>query len=1050
MSHSDKGSADERRGGACGCGSGCGGGEVSRRDFLHTAGAGLTALSLPSLSRAVMAGPFSQPEGGISHFVPADKKLDAAWLASLTRRGEPRTCRGEELKFIGMPVGGLAAGQLYLLGDGTLGCWQIFNQPYFSGYGRDNYDQPPPASPVEQGFALVIDDRGGRSVRRLSSAGFREVAFTGRYPIGLVEYRDVECPVEAQLEAFSPFIPLNASDSALPATVFNLTVRNTSDRAIAVGVLAWLENAVCFHNARFLRAQRLGRVESRKGRGAIMHSAAPLPKADEPVREPIVLADFEGPDYGEWKTEGEAFGAGPARGTLPNQQRVSGFQGAGLVNTYLGGDGPTGKLISPEFTIDRRYLNFMIGGGNHAGRTCINLLVDGKVVRTSTGRNEELLRWDSWDVRELTDRAARIEIVDAHSGGWGHINIDHIELADEPRFGPGGPLEELDDFGTMALMHDGPFVGDADVARSAALLAPIDAPISSRNFTCEMSQRRSLGLQADSVELAPGASHTFTFVLAWHFPNRPGVGQQYATRFADAPAVATYVFDNLARLTEETRLWVKTFYDDGTLPHWLLERLHSTVANLASGTCQWWKSGRFWAWEGVGCCSGTCTHVWNYAHAMARLFPELERSVREMQDLGAALHEDGLVGFRGERNGAYAADGQAGTVLKCYREHLMSPEDAFLKRNWPNIRKVLLYALSQDGDDDGLIESSQHNTYDINFFGANTFVGSLYLAALRAGEEMSAAAGDEALAARCRAAFDRGRDLTMQRLFNGEYFIQAVDLDAHPRDQYGDGCLADQLFGQGWAHQLGLGYLYPKAAVRTALESVWKYNWAPDVRAQNESHPPERWFARPGDAGLFTCTWPKSMYLAQGVRYREEVWTGIEYQVAGHMIAEGMITEGLAIVRAIHDRYDPRRRNPFNEVECGDHYARALASWGVYTALCGFEYDGPRGHIGFAPKLSPENFSAAFTAAEGWGLFSQRLEGGSRRCTIELRWGRMLFNSLAFGLAAPRGDRPAQATVFVDGRKTSAQCRVENDRLFIALDAPITARAGRRIMVVIE
>ena len=1027
---------------ACGCGWGCGG-EVTRRDFLHSAGAGLTALSLPGLSAAVMAGPFSQPDGSIDHFVPADKKLAPDWLAALTQRGEPRVCRGEELKFIGMPVGGIAAGQLYLRGDGTLGCWQIFNQPYFSGYGRDNYDQPPPASPVEQGFALVIDDRGVNTVARLSRAGFGEIAFTGGYPVGTVDYSDPDGPVAAQLEAFSPFIPLNAPDSALPATIFNLTVRNTSDRAIAVGVLTWLENAVCFHNARFLRAQRVSKVESRTGRGAIMHAVAPLPKSDEPVREPILLADFEGADYGQWKVEGEAFGAGPARGTLPNQQRVSGFQGQGLVNTYLGGDGPKGTLTSPEFTITRRYLNFMIGGGAHADQTCINLLVDGEIVRSSAGRNEELLRWDSWEVREFAGRTARIQIVDAHSGGWGHINIDQIELADEPRFGPGGPLEQLDDFGTMTLMYDGPFVGDADVARSAGKLGPIAAAISSRNFTCDVAERRSLGLQADSVELAPGASHTFSFVLAWHFPNRPGVGQQYANRFADAPAVATYVFDNFTRLAEQTRLWVKTFYDDGTLPHWLLERLHSTVANLATGTCQWWKSGRFWAWEGVGCCSGTCTHVWNYAHAMARLFPELERSVREMQDLDAALHEDGLVGFRGERNQAYAADGQAGTVLKCYREHLMSADDAFLKRNWPNIRKVLLFALQQDGDEDGLIESSQHNTYDINFFGPNTFVGSLYLAALRAGEEMASLVGEEALAQRLHAVFERGRDLSMQRLFNGEHFIQQVDLAAHPRDQYGEGCLADQLFGQGWAHQLGLGYLYPQPAVRTALESIWKYNWAPDIRPQNEKHPPERWFVRPGEAGLFTCTWPKSKHLAQGVRYRDEVWTGIEYQVAGHMIAEGMITEGLAICRAIHDRYDPSRRNPFNEVECGDHYARALASWGVYTALCGFEHDGPRGHIGFAPRLSPENFRAAFTAAEGWGLFSQRFGGRGPRYSIEVRRGRLRLKTMAIQIPEGKGGLPA---VSLAGRTLPSWFeQTSHDRILITLNAEVTILAGQQL-----
>ena len=156
-----------------------------------------------------------------------------------------------------------------------------------------------------------------------------------------------------------------------------------------------------------------------------------------------------------------------------------------------------------------------------------------------------------------------------------------------------------------------------------------------------------------------------------------------------------------------------------------------------------------------------------------------------------------------------------------------------------------------------------------------------------------------------------------------------------------------------------------------ALNSVWKYNWAPDVGPQNEAHPPERWFALPGEPGLFTCTWPKSPYLKEGVRYREEVWTGIEYQVAGHMVWENMVPEALAICRGVEDRYAPAKHNPFNEIECGDHYARAMASWGVYTALAGFEYHGPKGHIGFAPRITPENFRAAFTAAEGWGSFAQ-------------------------------------------------------------------------------
>ncbi len=478
--------------------------------------------------------------------------------------------------------------------------------------------------------------------------------------------------------------------------------------------------------------------------------------------------------------------------------------------------------------------------------------------------------------------------------------------------------------------------------------------------------------------------------------------------------------DNYARLTNDTRQWCKTFYEDSTLPRWLLFRLHSTVCNLATGTCQWWGNGRFWAWEGVGCCAGTCTHVWNYEHAMARLFPELERTVREMQDFGEGFDENsGLVGFRSNR--AYAADGQCGTVLKAYREHLMSADSEFLKRNWPRIKKTLLFSIGHDGDDNGLIEDSQHNTFDINFEGPNTFVGSLYLAAIRAGEEMAREMGDEDFANRCRKIFESGKKLTMEKLWNGEYFIQEVDLEKYPKYQYGEGCLSDQVFGQGWAHLVGLGYIYPPEAVKTALESVWKYNWTPDVGPYNASYKPERWFARPGEPGLFTCTWPNSEYMREGVRYRSEVWTGIEYQAAGGMVWEGMLDEALAICDGVQQRYDPARLNPYNEIECGDHYARALASWGVYQALAGYEYHGPHGHLGFAPKVTPRNFKAAFTAAEGWGTFSQVRTGNEQREFVEIRWGKLRLRSLAFEV--PQGWKAATVSVRVGDKHSSNALR---------------------------
>jgi hypothetical protein len=232
-------------------------------------------------------------------------------------------------------------------------------------------------------------------------------------------------------------------------------------------------------------------------------------------------------------------------------------------------------------------------------------------------------------------------------------------------------------------------------------------------------------------------------------------------------------------------------------------------------------------------------------------------------------------------------------------------------------------------------------------------------------------------------------------------------------------------------HQLGLGYIYPPEYVKKALQAVWKYNWAPDVGPYNAVHKPERWFARPGEPGLLTCTWPKSEYPAEGVRYREEVWTGIEYQVAGNMVWEGMVDEALAICDGVQKRYHPAKHNPFNEIECGDHYARAMASWGVYTALAGYEYHGPKGHIGFAPRITPEKFSAAFTAAEGWGLFSQTRDKKAQRDRIHLSWGQLNVESFAF--AVPEDLRPARVIVTLDHTVVKSEHTLKDGRLEVTL-----------------
>ncbi|MBN2024314.1 MAG: hypothetical protein JW809_16145 [Pirellulales bacterium] len=1026
---------------------------MDRRRFIQMAGASTAALGGLGVPRAAAAQDAPPPELP-GHYVPADKGLKPEWIAEIAARGAPAVHRGKDLETIGMPIGGIGAGQLYLVGDGRLMGWEIFNQHNFSGWGAENYNKVRAGtSPVAQGFAVRVVADGKTTIKTLDCDGFPEVTFRGEYPIGLIDYVDAELPVSIKLEAFSPFIPLAAAKSALPATVMEFTVKNTSDATVEVTLAGWLGNAVSAFSASELLGTRTNEVVDRDGLTMVLGTAQGI-EPETPDREPRVLADFEDDGYKDWTAEGDAIGKGPTQGTLPGQQNVTGFQGKGMVNTFLGGDNAHGKLTSPRFTIDRSFISFLIGGGNQPNRACINLLVDGKKMRTATGRDAERLAWQSWDVRDLAGKEAKIEIVDAASGPWGHVNVDQIEMGDRPRSGRKGKLEDQEDFGSMGLAV---LAGPGTTLASAALPAGKPGEVLFANGGLAQGGKATVPLVEDALvgavgrklSLEPGEEAKVPFVVTWCFPKRPDRGKKnfYANRFQTAQDVAEYVQDNLEPLSRDTRLWRDTWYDS-TLPWWLLDRLFSTNSYLATGTCHWWGNGRFWAWEGVGCCAGTCAHVWNYEHGMARLFPRLERSVREMQDFNPKagfVADTGEIHFRGESNDFWAGDSQGGTILKSLREHRMSADDEFLKRNWPHVRKALEFLIREDKDDNGLLEGSQHNTYDINFQGPNTMVGSLYLGALRAAEEMARELGDEDFAKKCHELWDRGSKASMERLFNGEYFIQEVDLAKHPKHQYGIGCLSDQLFGQGWAHQVGLGYIYPKDAVLKALASIWKYNWAPDVGPQNEHFKPQRWFAMPGEPGLFTCTWPKGQRMPEPVLYKNEVWTGIEYQVAGHMAWEGMVDEALVICRGAHERYHPSKRNPYNEVECGDHYARALASHGVFLGLCGFECHGPKRHLGFAPRITPDDFRAAFTTAEGWGTISQKRAAGKQTNRVEVRWGKVPLATLAFEL--PEDAKLSEATIALGGGALNVSAKQDGRRVTLALAEPIVVEPGQSVEV---
>lgn len=983
-------------------------GAPSRRTLLACSGAGLGSWLLRGRLGAQTAAGFP---------IPADKGLDPAWLRALVERGEATVARGGELALIGMPIGGIGCGQLHLGGDGRLWHWDLFDEP---PSGPDPRSGPHYAKPLEPAaflldFTVHLTRRSGGAALPLAASAFDEVEFRGTYPIGTVTYRSRRHGLEIELQAFSPFVPTELEDSSLPATLLHFRIRNTGTERLAVTLR--------------------GRLQS-----PVLRTGDPWTDGFERTTRSVRSEDLA------MVVHGAEVAGGEGREDLP----FDGFTGEPAA------DAPPGTRTSREFVIERAWIHFPPADGAAQGGTGLEVLVDDQVVAEVTGLSASDSRSRALFVGDLEGMTARMRLVDPDSGGPGGIGVDSILFSD--RSG-GDPLEGRADYGSIALGLLGP-------GWDTELSLPEAGKPGTDEVDPSMPVRAGAGW---SRELEPDAEGAADFVLAWHFPNAersrlaslPGSEprrRHYAARFADAAAVASFVAAEHARLAAATRAWRDTWYDS-SLPHWLLERTLANASTLATATCLRLEDGRFLGRDGVGCGAGTATHVWHYAQSPARLFPALERDQRERVDLGVAFHPDsGQVDARAEAGRELAVDGQAGVVLRVWREHTQAPDDSFLRRVWPRAKKALEFLLARDPDGDGLLDGAQPSTLGATWYGAVPWLSSLYLAAVRAGESMAEELGDATFAARCRALCEAGAKAFVTRLYQGESFVQRLD-PAHPEaNAAGNGCAIDQVLGQAWAHQVGLGRILPERETRAALRALWKYNFAPDVgpyrRYMSDRLPGGRWLAMAGEAGLLMATWPAGGHeVAAGTGpeaglagIANECLTGFEHQVAAHMLWEGWIEEGLAVERAVHDRYHPSKRNPYDEIECGDHSARAMASHGVFLAVCGFELHGPKGHLGFDPRLTPERFRAAFTAPEGWGSWSQTIDGTKRlEARLELRHGRLRLVTLRIGHAG----KAAVGQVTARLGATELACTHESDgtRVLVRFESPLALTAGDALVI---
>jgi len=935
---------------------------------------------------------------------------------------------GKNLDQIAFPIGGIGAGMFCLEGTGAISHVSVnnkpemYNEPFaFAAISIKGLVNGAKLLEAQVPTWKLFGPGGAGNGSPGKSYGlprFESGRFLARFPFASIELEDKDIPLKVEILGWSPFIPTDEDNSSLPAGALEYTFTNNSPKDIDA-VFSW--------NSRNFIAEGTGFiVKTRNGFTLTTKDAAVFPKnsgfsffvdddnavidycwfrgqwfdphmilwknikqcnmpanppldgvaAGASIFVPVKLKPGEKktvklnfcwymPDsklaIGKAQITGPAFGKKPSIANVQGQQKVTGFAGNQLVNSFdPAGDGQMGVLQSAVFKINKNYLSFLIGGGASAN-TSVNLLINGKIVEHASGENSEMLKQKTWDVKQFLGKEAIIQIVDSATGAWGHIMADEFLLSDN---------------------------------QNENLLSPTSKAVILADFeTSDFGNWSVGGTEAGKKECCPGGECTpDPFYKPW-----------YASRFKNLDELIKYWTLQSADLKKNSELFRDAFYSS-SLPPEVIEAIAANLTILKSPTVLRQFDGRLWAWEGCGdnegCCHGSCTHVWNYAQAVPHLFPALERTLRETE-FKLSQNAEGHQTFRANiplsipaHDFYAAADGQLGGIMKVYREWRISGNTDWMKNMYPNVKKSLDYCIATwDPKQKGTIEEPHHNTYDIEFWGPDGMCNSFYLGALKAIIEMSKVADKpydnyESL-------LKKGKAFIETELYNGEYFIQKVvweglkaaspvdvaskgimtnySKDAldllkieGPKYQYGIGCLSDGILGMWLASSCGLDEVISTDKVKSHLLSVYKYNLKSTLI--DHVNPQRPTYACGNEGGLLLCTWPKGGELSLPFVYSNEVWTGIEYQVASHLMMKNEVAKGLEIVRTCRNRYDGSVRNPFDEYECGHWYARAMSSYALLEGLTGVRFDAVTGTLFIDSKVG--DFTSFLSTETGFGNVS--------------------------------------------------------------------------------
>lgn len=808
---------------------------------------------------------------------------------------------GEALRACEFPLGPIGQGSIAIGGDGGLRQWQINNKVAHDAHVPDSF------------FAIRVDSGGSSKAVVLQSnalyddskfqpspyisdhvipaaskqllkdlPGVKSLEITAKFPTVQVDYTSDEVPVKVQLEAFSPKVPLNSTQSGVPVVVYNFTVTNTGTQAAKVTLMGTLQNIAGWNCYDAITSE--------------------------------VAAKGYGGNINALYTSGKLYGIDMCNPSLQSNQAFNGH----VALAFL-------KQPNDQFST--------------------------------------MLQFDS--AKEL----------------WKYFT------------GAGLPGQG----------HLGPSVAGKTWNGAAACERTVEA----------------------------GKSTTFTYMLAWHFPNRyrdwplytsiPNtplyVGNRYNKIWKTVTEVLEYTANNYSGIYTLTVRFRDAMFN--TTMHWqYVDSAANRISVLNSPTCFWSEDGNMYAFEGcskdAGCCPLNCTHVWNYEQCLAKLFPDVERTMREI-DLLHQINPYGVVPSRTscplelrrvweqwENYSTYASstnicvDGEMGTVLKTYREIKQGAPRAWFDKMWNPVKKIMNRWMNELDKGDGLITGAQPNTYDRATYGVTTFIGTYYLCGLRATEEMAKMQGDTALQTLCNSRFKIGSGNLDKACFsNGKWYTQLVD-PAHQVELLTDATFMDALIGQWWAHSLGLGYLLPAAHIQSSLKYAATKNYCASFDPAKQ-YP--RKFADQRDSGYFLAHWDEGPPKNQLLYSNEFCWSGVLHAFIGLCLYEGLGDIALTAVTTLRQCYDGTRRSPWNEIECGDFYARAMSAFLYFEIASGQEWkyvSETSISLKFAPRPPSESFRGFFIVGSAWGQFSQIVNQSHSNgiAKIEVMYGTLELSEL--------------------------------------------------------